>query len=440
MSPFLGAAAGLALGALLAWLVIRARGAAVAALLEERIADCARLQQQVAAAEELRAQVGRLEAQLETERQTWTEKVSLIDEARLRLQDAFKALSADALRANNEQFLQLAETRFTTLQDSAGSALEAREKAIAELVKPIEDGLKRVDERIGTVEKERVDAYADLRRHVEEMGKGQQQLQSETQNLVKALRAPQVRGAWGEIQLRRVVEMAGMLEHCDFEEQVTTGGNGDGTRLRPDLIIRLPGGKCIVVDSKAPLEAYLRAVECQDDAERSALLEAHARQVRAHIGQLAAKSYWSQFPNAPDFVVMFLPGESFFSAACHCDPGLINHAVDQSVIPASPTTLITLLRTVQLGWRQERIAESAEEIRRLGQDLYDRLRVLAGHLGDVGKGLTRATEAYNEAVGSFESRALVGARRFAELGAGEGKLIVELAPVELKAREIRAEV
>jgi DNA recombination protein RmuC len=289
---------------------MRARGAAVAARLEERIADCARLQQQVAAAEELRAQVGRLEAQLETERQTWTEKVALIDEARLRLQDAFKALSADALRANNEQFLQLAETRFTTLQDSAGSALEAREKAIAELVKPIEDGLKRVDERIGTVEKERVDAYADLRRHVEEMGKGQQQLQSETQNLVQALRAPQVRGAWGEIQLRRVVEMAGMLEHCDFEEQVTTGGNGDGTRLRPDLIIRLPGGKCIVVDSKAPLEAYLRAVECQDDAERSALLEAHARQVRVHIGQLAAKSYWSQFPNAPDFVVMFRASRS----------------------------------------------------------------------------------------------------------------------------------
>lgn len=400
---------GIALGALIAWLVSRARVAA-------------------------------LGAELAAERRSGTEKLAVLEGAHVKLREAFTALSADALKANNQQFLELANTHLSKFQESAESNLEAREKAIAELVKPIEAGLKRVDDRIGTVEKERIDAYADLRRHVEEMGKGQQQLQSETQNLVKALRAPQVRGAWGEIQLRRVVEMAGMLEHCDFDEQVTTGAQADGGRLRPDLIIRLPGGKCIVVDSKAPLEAYLRAAECQDDGERTLLMAQHAKQVRVHIGQLAAKSYWSQFPNAPDFVVMFLPGESFFSAACQCDPTLINHAVDQSVIPASPTTLITLLRTVQFGWRQERIAESAEEIRKLGQELYDRLRVLAGHLQKVGNGLTSAAAAYNDAVGSFESRALTGARRFTELGAGEGKLITELEPVSIAVRHVQAEV
>ena len=401
--------AGIALGALIAWLAARAR-------------------------------VATLTAELGAERRSGGEKLAVLEGAQVRLREAFAALSADALKANNQQFLELANTHLSKFQESAETSLEAREKAIAELVKPIEDGLKRVDERIGTVEKERVDAYADLRRHVEEMGKGQQQLQGETQNLVKALRAPQVRGAWGEIQLRRVVEMAGMLEHCDFNEQVSvSGADGDG-HLRPDLIIRLPGGKLIVVDSKAPLEAYLRAAEASDDGSRAALLQQHAKQVRVHIGQLAAKRYWSQFPNAPDFVVMFLPGESFFSAACQCDPALINHAVDQSVIPASPTTLITLLRTVQFGWRQERIAESAEEIRKLGQDLYDRLRVFAGHLADVGKGLARATEAYNSAVGSFEARALPGARRFAELGAGQGHPILELEPVEINVRQLQGEV
>src|SRR5690606_19166143 len=257
-----------------------------------------------------------------------------------RLRDAFTALSADALKSNNQQFLDLATARLTTFQDAAKTDLEARSKAIAELVKPIEEGLKKSEERIATVEKERVDAYADLRRQVEEMGKSQERLGQETKNLVNALRAPQVRGAWGEIQRRRVVEMAGMLEHCDVSEQVTTDGNGDGTgRLRPDLSIRLPGGKSIVVASKAPLDAYLKAVECAGAEEREVHMAAHARQVRTHISQLAGKAYWSQFPDAPDFVVMFLPGESFFSAACQCDPGLINHAVDQSVIPASPTTL-----------------------------------------------------------------------------------------------------
>ena len=429
-------ATGLLLGLLIAWLAGRSRIGALSARLDERYKESERLRVQAEGADAARAAVARLEAELEAERKAGAEKLAVLQNAEVRFREVFTALSADALAQSSQQFLDLAATKLGSVQESAKADLDARAKAIADLVKPMEEGLKRVDDRIGTVEKERVDAYADLRRHVEEMGKGQAQLQGETQNLVKALRAPQVRGAWGEIQLRRVVEMAGMLEHCDFSEQVTTG-DGDGTgHLRPDLVIRLPGGKCIVVDSKAPLSAYLEAMGTGDDGARALFLDQHAKQVRTHIGQLAAKSYWSQFPNAPDFVVMFLPGESFFSAACQCDPALIDHAVNQSVIPASPTTLITLLRTVQFGWRQERIAESAEEIRKLGQDLYDRLRVLAGHLQRVGNGLTSATAAYNEAVGSFESRALTGARRFTELGVGEGKEIGVLEPVELTVREV----
>ena len=434
---------GLLLGLLVAWLYGRSRIGALSARLDERYKESERLRVQAEGAESARRDVARLTAELEAERKAGAEKLAVLQDAEVRFREVFTALSADALAQSSQQFLDLAATRLGTVQESAKADLDARAKAIADLVKPMEDGLKKVDERLGTVEKERVDAYADLRRHVEEMGKGQAQLQGETQNLVKSLRAPQVRGAWGEIQLRRVVEMAGMLEHCDFNEQVTVGGRAVGRSggsdddekvMRPDLVIRLPGGKCIVVDSKAPLSAYLEAMGTGDDGARALFLDQHAKQVRTHIGQLAAKSYWSQFPNAPDFVVMFLPGESFFSAACQCDPALIDHAVNQSVIPASPTTLITLLRTVQFGWRQERIAESAEEIRKLGQDLYDRLRVLAGHLQRVGNGLTSATAAYNEAVVSFESRALTGARRFTELGVGEGKEIGVLEPVDIGVR------
>jgi DNA recombination protein RmuC len=265
----------------------------------------------------------------------------------------------------------------------------------------------------------------------------QRNLQVETQHLVNALRTPHVRGSWGEIQLRRVVEMAGMVEHCDFQEQVATEGE-DG-RLRPDMIVRLPGGKSIVVDSKAPLDAYLRAMEAVDEVERQRFLEQHARQVRTHIAQLAAKSYWKQFPDAPDFVVMFLPGESFFSAACQCDPALVDTAVSESVIPASPTTLITLLRTVQFGWRQERLAENAEEISLLGQELHERLRKFSEHLAASGRGLERAIASYNDAIGSFESRVMVSARKFRELGAATGAEVEALAPVTTSLREVNGD-
>jgi DNA recombination protein RmuC len=380
--------------------------------------------------------VAGLRATLEAERKAAAAQVGLLQSAEARLREAFAALSADALKSNNQQFLDLATSSLSRFQQGAAQDLEAREKAVAALVRPLEDGLRRMDEKLGAVEKDRTSAYADLRAHLEQMAVNQVNLQAETRHLVGALRTPHVRGSWGEIQLKRVVEIAGMQDHCDFECQVSVDGEEDGSRLRPDMVIRLPGGKSIVVDSKAPLDAYLQAMEASDDGARDQFMQAHVRQVRTHITQLSAKGYWKQFPDAPDFVVMFLPGESFFSAACQRDPSLIATAVEADVIPASPTTLITLLRTVAFGWRQERLAESAAEISALGQDLHDRLRVFSGHLADCGKGLERAVAAYNGAIGSFESRVMVSARRFRELGAGTGGEVELLEGVTTRPREV----
>jgi DNA recombination protein RmuC len=381
-----------------------------------------------------RGEASGLRATLAAERDSARAQAALLETAELKFRDAFKSLSADALQSNNQQFLDLANSTLSRFQQGAVQDLEAREKAVAALVKPLEDGLKRMDDKLGSVEKDRTSAYAELRANLEQMTRNQANLQAETHHLVNALRTPHVRGSWGEIQLRRVVEMAGMVEHCDFQEQVAA--EGDDGRLRPDMIVRLPGGKSIVVDSKAPLDAYLRAMEAADDGERQHLLDQHARQVKTHVSQLAAKSYWKQFPEAPDFVVMFLPGESFFSAACQCDPTLVDAAVSESVIPASPTTLITLLRTIQFGWRQERLAENAEEISQLGQELHERLRVFSGHLADSGRGLQRAIASYNAAIGSFEGRVMVSARKFRELGAGTGAEVEALAPVTTSLREV----
>lgn len=446
-------------GALVAWLVARSNHRATETRLDERSKECERLRQQLVSAERSRADVAasndqrlqqihkeltaaledcsRLTAELEAERTGAAEKLALLQDAEVKLREAFKALSAEALSANNQSFLDLAKTKLEQHQESADGALEARQLAIAVLVKPIEDSLKKVDERLAGVEKERVDAYAELRTHVETMARGQQQLQAETSNLVRALRTPHVRGQWGEIQLRRVVEMAGMVEQCDFVEQEST--STDQGTIRPDLVIRLPGGKAIVVDSKAPLSAYIDAMEATDDPTKEAFLLQHAKQVRSHIESLAGKGYWNQFPSAPDFVVMFLPGESFFSAACQCDPGLIDFAVSQHVIPASPTTLITLLKTVQFGWRQERIAESAQQISTLGRELYDRLRVLGEHMERCGRGLQGAVEHYNKAVGSLESRVLVSARKFRELGSGSTDDISVIEAIDISPKKLQAD-
>jgi DNA recombination protein RmuC len=351
-----------------------------------------------------------------------------------RLRDAFASLSAEALRQNNQSFLDLAQTKLGSFQQSASYEFDKRQKAVHDLVRPIHEALSRVDGKLQQVEKDRISNYAGLLEQVKVMAQTQQALHAETGNLVKALRAPQVRGRWGEIQLRRVVEIAGMLDYCDFVEQARVDSE-DG-RLQPDLIIRLPGDKTIVVDAKSPLSAYLDATEGNgDDRARDALLKKHARQVRDHMVKLGGKAYWNQFQPAPDFVVMFLPGETFFSAACQHDPSLIEFGVGEQVIPASPTTLIALLRSIAYGWRQESIARNAQEISQLGRELYERLGNMTEHFEDMRKALVKAVDSYNDAIGSLEGRVMVSARRFRDLGIA-GEELPEVQPVQLGARRL----
>lgn len=379
--------------------------------------------------------IARLETTLEQERVASTEKLAAVADTEARLREAFGALSGEALRRNTESFLDLARAQLGQMAEAAKQDLAHRQGAIDQLLQPMHEKLASVDQTLKQVEAARTRDQATLSEQVRSMLSLGQRLQLETANLTTALKSPTVRGRWGEIQLRRVVEMADMLAHCDFTEQTTA--TGDDGRLRPDMIVRLPGDKFVVVDAKVPLAAYLEAHADGADAGRDELLRTHARHVRDHMNRLGSKAYWQQFQPAPDFVVMFLPGESFYAAALRVDPTLIEHGVDQKVIPASPTTLIALLRAVAYGWRQERLAENAEAISALGRQLHERLATLTGHLDRVGRSLDRAVGAYNQLVGSYEGRVMVAARRFKELGAAADEL-PDTTPVDQRARTLDA--
>jgi len=461
-------------GAVLAWLFLRQRAAAAVAECEARMqaahadeklalakalataeandstgrARIADLQREAGERErgmdELRrakgeadARVAALEMQISEERQQATEKLALLDDAQKKLTDAFHALSAQALQRNNASFLELANEALGKFQEKASGDLAQKQQAIAELLKPVRESLARVDTQMNEIEKTRAGAYEGLIAQVKSLGETQQQLRGETGRLASVLRSTGARGRWGEIQLRRVVELAGMQDHCDFYEQQSA--DGESGKLRPDMLVKMPGGKTIVVDSKVPFSAYDRAVSANDDGVRLAAYREHAQAVREHIRALSAKSYWEQFGEAPEFVVLFLPAETFFGAAVEHDPELIEFSAEKNVMLTTPMTLIALLRAVHYGWRQEKLAENARQISDLGAELYERLAKLGEHFAKVGKNLGNAVDAYNDATRSLETRVFVTARKFKELHAANGgKEIEEPKPLEQSARSLQA--
>jgi DNA recombination protein RmuC len=449
MFALLGLAIGLLAGLAVGW-ALRSRGVAdamadsqtSAARLDDAHAQITRLEAQLAAAD---AQLAGAMADLASSgtevgllRRAAEERSAAVDQELQRMTGAFAELSSRALAANTEQFLSLADTRLKEAHQAAQGDLAQRQAAITQLLVPLQETLTKYEQGLRQLELDRKGAYVGLTEQVKALNSSQEQLQKETRNLVGALRSPQTRGRWGEMQLRRVVEMAGMLSHCDFDEQVST--STDAGRFRPDLVVHLPGGAQVVVDAKVPLDAFLRAADADDDETRKLAYVAHARQLRTHVDQLAKKEYWNQFDPSPEFVVAFVPGDPLLAAAFEHDPALIEHAMASRVLLTTPTTLIALLRTVAYGWQQEDLAANAREVQRQGAELYERLRVLGGHLSKLQRHLSGSVEAFNDAVGSIESRVLVTARRFPDLGVvGHGaKEIDEVRPVVAVPRHLQA--
>lgn len=402
--------AGALLGGLIAWLVARSRQRRLEAdnrLLETRVKDQDAIQ---------------------------AERDSAYEAATTRLATAFSELSNQSLKSNSETFLRLAEQNLGAQQERAKRELGDREQAVENLVKPIREALTQSQQQIANLEKARSEAYGGIKAQLESMQDNQKNLAQETQNLVNALRRPEVRGRWGEITLRRLVELAGMVDHCDFQEQVHT--SSDETSIRPDMIVRMPDRRELVVDVKTPLDGYLEAAEAKDDVQRDLGLKRHARNVREHIRKLASKGYWKQFSRSPEFVILFIPGDQFLSAALNEEPDLIETALSQQIILATPTSFVALLKAVAYGWRQNQLTDNAEEIRRLAEDLYSRLGTFVGHLNKVGKQLSSSVENYNRAMGSLERKVLPGARKFVELGVHPKKEIESVEPLEALPRSI----
>jgi DNA recombination protein RmuC len=367
------------------------------------------------------------EKEAESQRANLVEQRRLLDDGQVKLREAFQSLAGEALQASSQQFMDLAKSKFDSLQKEAEGDLEQRKAAIQSMVDPLETALKDLRTEVNRVESARQEAYGSLRSEVQLLATTSKELRQETGSLVNSLKQPQVKGRWGELTLRRVVELAGMSPHCDFMEQQSI--DTEEGRLRPDLVIHLPGGTQIVVDVKVPLHGFFKAVSAHSDAEYREAMIQHASLVRDHIKGLSGKEYWKQFEPTPEFVVLFVPGESFFSAALEQDRTLIEDAIDKRVVLASPTTLIALLRAIAYGWKQQLVAENAERIKDLGKDLYERVVKFAEHLSDIAAGLERASLSYNKAVASFDSRLIPSARKFKEMGVGTAE-IPELEPIE----------
>jgi DNA recombination protein RmuC len=377
--------------------------------------------------EALRVELAATQVRLEAETLKDAERVALLEQSETRLRAAFDSLAGETLRTNSELFLRLARESLGRDQAVAQGALKEREMAIAQLVEPLRAALERTEAQVQALERERRDAFSSLRTQIEALAGGQSLLQRETRNLVTALRRPEVRGRWGELTLRRLVELAGLSEHCDFSEQLQVVAE-EGT-VRPDLVVHMPEARDLVIDAKTPLDAYLASLEAGGEEERALALRKHAQQVETRVRELASKSYWAQFERSPEFAVLFLPGDQFLSAALAERPDLLESALAQGVIVATPSTLIALLKTVAYGWRQSAVAQNAAHIRDLGQDLYRRLGSFNAHLGRMGARLAGAVEAYNAAVGSLERQVLPQARRFNELGVTADAALPELEPV-----------